>query len=248
MIDAKSLLDRFLGSSPANAPAQPASPWTRPGQGSGGGLADTARDLLNRSGGLGGFAGGAAAGGVLGMLLGGKRGKRSGGLLSHGGAAVLGALAHRAWQNWQAGQAPGATPPTSDERFLPGAAPAATGEPFELSLIRAMIGAARADGHIDATEQGRIFAHVEKAGLDAEAKAFVFDTLNAPIGVSEVAAAAGTPEQAAELYLISRLTLDVDQPAERAYLSALAHRLKLPPELVTELDREVLLSVEAPKG
>lgn len=245
MIDAKSLLDRFLGSAPANSPSQQASPWARPTQG--GSLADTAKDLLSRSGGLGGFAGGAAAGGLLGMLLGGK-GKKRGGVLSHGGAAVLGALAHRAWQNWQAGQAPGTVPATSDERFLPSAAPGASGEPFELSLVRAMIAAARADGHIDSAEQGRIFAHVEKSGLDAEAKVFVFDTLNAPIGVSEVAASARTPEQAAELYLISRLTLEVDQPAERAYLSALAHRLKLPGELVAELDREVLLNLEQPKA
>lgn len=220
MIDAKNLLNQFLGSQASGS--------------QGGGAPRESGNRAGGLGGLGGFAGGAAAGGILGMLLGGKR---KGGLLSHGGAAVIGALAHRAWQNWQAGQAnPG--PAVSDERFLPGAAPAANGEAFELSLIRAMIGAARADGHIDATEQGRIFAQVEKAGLDAEAKAFVFDTLNAPIGVSEVAAAARTPEQAAELYLISRMAMDVDQPAERAYLAALAHRLSLPADLVTMLDRE----------
>jgi len=244
MIDAKSLLDRFLGSAPGSTPSQAPSPWTQPAQG--GGLADAAKDLFSRGGGAGGFAGGAAAGGLLGILLGGKAKKR-GGILSHGGAAVLGALAHRAWQNWQA-QQPGTAPATSDERFLPSAATGANGEPFELSLVRAMIAAARADGHIDSVEQGRIFVHVEKAGLGAEAKAFVFDNLNAPIGVSDIAASARTPEQAAELYLISRLTLDVDQPAERAYLAALAHRLKLPAELVSELDREVLLSVEAPKA
>jgi len=221
MIDAKNLLNQFLGSQAGGSQA-----------------GRSPREGGKRAGGLGGFAGGAAAGGILGMLLGGKR---KGGLLSHGGAAVVGALAHRAWQNWQAGQAsPG--PAVSDERFLPGAAPAANGEAFELSLIRAMIGAARADGHIDAAEQGRIFTQVEKAGLDAEAKAFVFDTLNAPIGVSEVAAAARTPEQAAELYLVSRMAMDVDQPAERAYLAALAHRLALPGDLVTMLDREAATS------
>ncbi|MGK7864109.1 tellurite resistance TerB family protein [Falsiroseomonas sp. E2-1-a4] len=266
MIDAKSLLDRFLGSSQGAAP----SPWgTNPGQAQPqgtvqpggqppaqgmGGLADMARQALQRAGGgsmgggsgMGGFAGGAAAGGILGLLLGGKGMRRGGGLISHGGAAVLGALAHRAWQNWQAGQAaataPVATPQDAaavDPRFLPGANPAAGGEAFELALIRAMIGAARADGHIDAEERARIFAQVDKTGMDAEAKAFVFDALDSPIGVSEVAAAAQTQEQASELYLVSRLAVDPDHPAERAYLQALAHRLKLPDGLVAHLDRQI---------
>jgi uncharacterized membrane protein YebE (DUF533 family) len=258
MIDAKALLDRFLGpgvvagtlSGPASDQlGRAASPWgaTQPpsGAGTGGGLTEAARQLLGGTGGAGGLVGSAAAGGLLGLLLGKKGGKRGGGMLSHGGAALLGALAHRAWQNWQAGQAPATAATTSahdidnvEPRFLPAAATAASGEPFELSLIRAMIGAARADGHIDATERGRIFEQVDKAGLDAEAKAFVFDTLDVPIGVSEVAAAARTPEQASEIYLVSRLAVDPDEPAERAYLQALAHRLKLPDGLVAHLDRQ----------
>ncbi|WP_245906240.1 tellurite resistance TerB family protein [Teichococcus aestuarii] len=280
MIDAKALLDRFLGAGlsgqqgqrPSGSPSG-TSPWGAPppagntsGGGLAGGLAQAAQQILGRGGAsggsglgssglggsglggsLGGLAGLTAAGGLLGTMLGKKSGKRGGGggLLSHGGAAVLGALAHRAWQNWQAGQAPQAAPTVTardveavEPRFLPGAAPAAGGEAFELSLIRAMIGAARSDGHIDAEERARIFEQVEKAGLDAEAKAFVFDTLDAPIGVSEVAAAARTPEQAAEIYLVSCLAMDPDEPAERAYLAALAHRLKLPEGLAEHLGRQ----------
>ncbi|HEV7267084.1 MAG TPA: DUF533 domain-containing protein [Falsiroseomonas sp.] len=253
MIDAKALLERFLGApgtSGQNPNAGPpaASPWGAqpPAATRGGGapldLGGTAQQVLGRMGGAGGVA---AAGGLLAVLLSGKARKRGGGLLSHGGAAVLGALAHRAWQNWQAGQAPASAPVAGpqdaaavDARFLPGATPAAGAEPFELALIRAMIGAARADGHIDATERARIFEQVEKAGLDAEAKGFVFDTIDAPIGVREVAAAARTQEQAAELYLASRLAVDPDEPAERAYLQALAHRLQLPADLVAHLDRQ----------
>jgi uncharacterized membrane protein YebE (DUF533 family) len=257
MIDAKSLLDRFLGPNAGGNPGQ-AQPGRMPAVGGlpqGGGLADMARQALQGGGGrglgnMGGFAGGAAAGGLLGMFLGGK--KRGGGLLSHGGAAVLGALAHRAWQNYQAGQAPATAPVATaqdaaavDERFLPGATPAAGGEAFELALIRAMIGAARADGHIDGEERARIFEQVGKAGLDPEAKAFVFDALEAPIGVSEVAAAARTPEQASGLYLVSRLAVDPDHPAERMYLEALAHRLKLPPDLVAHLDRQIAAAASA---
>ncbi|MFM7419526.1 MAG: tellurite resistance TerB family protein [Alphaproteobacteria bacterium] len=129
-----------------------------------------------------------------------------------------------------------------DQRYLPAAAPAANGQPFELALVRAMIGAAKADGHIDAEEQDRIFARVHEAGLDPESKAFVFDALAAPVSVSDIAALATTPEQAAEIYLVSRLAIDPDRPAELAYLQALAHRLKLPDDLVAHLNRQIEIS------
>ena len=247
MIDAKSLLDRFLGSqgpgpqTPGRAPApQPsASPWLNPG--GTGGMAEAARKALGQTGGLGGAAVTGAAGGLLGMVLGGKKKGRS--VLTHGGAALLGALASRAYENWQKGQAPAQAPVATPAdpvppRYLPAAAPASNGQPFELALIRAMIAAAKADGHVDAEEQSRIFAKVETLGLDAEGKAFVFDTLAKSPGVSEVAASAATPEQASELYLAARLAIDPDQPPERAWLEALAHRLKLPADLVAHLDRQ----------
>lgn len=233
MIDAKSLLNQFLGSGGAGA---------KPG--GFGDLAGAARQVLDRAGGAGGFVGGTAAGGLLGTLLSGKKGKKGGalgGVLSHGGAAVLGAMAHRAYQDWQRGNAPTSGPAPRDPAavepgFLP--APAADGQAFELALVRAMIGAAKADGHVDAAEQQRIFGQVERLALDAEAKAFVFDALAAPVSVTAIAAAASTPEQAAELYLASRLAIDPDQPAERAYLEALAHRLALPPGLALRLDQQ----------
>jgi len=238
MIDAKSLLDRFLGA-----------------QAGGGGLARTAQDAMARAGGPGGFLGGAATGGVLGLLLGGKKmRKMAGGTLSHGGAAVLGALAYRAWQNWQQGKAPATSAPPAldatavEPRFLPDAAPAADGQPFELALMRAMIAAANADGHIDGEERARIFEQVERLGFDPEAKAMVFDALAKPPGVSEVAAAARTPEQAAELYLAARLSVDPDHPAERAYLESLAHRMKLAPGLAAHLDQQAEAALREADG
>ena len=50
--------------------------------------------------------------------------------------------------------------------------------------------------------------------------------------------AAGGPEQAAEIYLASRLAIDPDHPAEHAYLDALASRLSLPAELVAHLESQ----------
>ncbi|MCA3415691.1 MAG: DUF533 domain-containing protein, partial [Roseomonas sp.] len=42
--------------------------------------------------------------------------------------------------------------------------------------------------------------------------------------------------------LVSRLAIDPDRPAELAYLQALAHRLKLPDDLVAHLNRQIEIS------
>ena len=101
-----------------------------------------------------------------------------------------------------------------------------------------MIAAANADGHIGPDEQRAIFDRVGELPLDAEDKAFVFDALGKPPSLQDIAGLAEGPEQAAELYLASRLAIDPDHPMEQAYLEALAHRLNLPDELVNQLESQ----------
>lgn len=222
MIDAKRLLEQVLG------------------PGIGNDLRGAGQQVRNRLDGMGGsqaFTGGALAGGVLGLLLGGGG---AGKMMRYGGAAALGAMALQAYQNYQQQQSGRAyassAASTPLAAALPHAKPAADGNPFELALVRAMIGAAKADGRIDATEQRRLFAEVERLGLDAEAKAFIFDLLTQDIDVTSLVSAVSTEEQAAELYLAARLAIDLDEPAEREFLDELAAALKLPPGLRTRLD------------
>jgi uncharacterized membrane protein YebE (DUF533 family) len=230
MIDANKLLAQFLGANATGSLRQA------------GGAAKQQLDSL----GLGGFGGGAAVGGLLGLMLGGKKLKKMAkGTVGYGGAAIAGALAYKAYQNWQQGKAAATAPVATSadtgqvvREFAVDANPAADGRPFPLALIQAMIAAANADGHIDATEQRALFEQVEKLGLDAESKAFVFDALARPADLKAIAASARGIEQASELYLVSRLAIDVDHPAERAYLEALSHTLNLPAELVAHLDRQ----------
>ena len=244
-MDPKSLLEQFLG---------------RDAGQKAGGAVQTAKGKLANSG-LAGVAGGVAAGGLLGVLLGSKKarkkvGKLAGGVVGYGGAAALGALAYRAYQNWQDGkQAPASGPavqpaaataaspppePPEGSKFLPATAPARDGKPFELALVMAMISAANADGHIGPDEQRLIFDRVGELPLDAEDKAFVFDALSQPPRLQDIAGLADGPEQSAELYLASRLAIDPDHPAEQAYLEALASRLSLPPDLVDHLEGQVV--------
>jgi uncharacterized membrane protein YebE (DUF533 family) len=222
MIDTDKLLNQFLGRGAG------ATPGMKPGAGRG--------DLIK----------GAAVGGILGLLVGSKKARKmAGGLLGYGGAAAAGALAFKAYQNWQqdrqASTAPVATSEDVDNvdpRFLPLSVDR-TGQHFSLTLMTAMISAAKADGHIDATEQAAIFERVDKLSLDAESKAIVFDLLRQPVNIDALVNAVQGTEQASEVYLVSRLAIDVDHPAERAYLEALAHRLRLPSELVAHLDHQV---------
>jgi len=198
----------------------------------------------------GGALGGFAAGGLIGVLLGQKKfRKMAGGALGYGGAAALGALAYRAYQNWQAGQQAGQAPaattadaPQEGSRFAP--ATGADGKPFALALIRSMIAAANADGHVGADEQKQIFEAANRGGLDAEDKAFIFDALQNPPSPDQIAALAGNQEQAAELYLAARIAIDPDHPDEKAFLQKLSQSLKLPAGLVSHLDAQVAQNLE----
>ncbi len=221
MFDPSKLLEQFLGGSTASASG-------------------------DRPSGTGDFFQGAAAGGLLGLLLGNKKiRKMAGGAIGYGSAAAAGALAFKAYQNWQQGKqaanAPMATPAdinNVDPRFIP-AVIDSSGQNFSLTLMSAMIFAAKADGHIDAREQTAIFEQVDKLSLDADDKGVVFDLLRKPVDVDGLVKSVQGIEQASEVYLVSRLAIDVDHPAERAYLDALTHRLNLPGELVAHLDRQI---------
>jgi uncharacterized membrane protein YebE (DUF533 family) len=238
MLDTKRLLDQFLGGQ------QGQNQFGQQGQGQNslGDLARNAGGML--SGNLGGIGGGAVAGGLVAVLLGSKSARKMvGNVATYGGMAALGALAYHAYRNYQAGQPPATTAQTAAS--VP-ALPAPQGTPFNPAseaeqqnlgrhLLRAMIAAAKADGHVDAAEQTNIFSQMDKLNLSADDKAFVIDELRRPLDIDAVAEGVRTPEEAAEVYAASLLAIDVDTPAERGYLGMLAARLKLDDKLVEHL-------------
>ena len=226
MFDAKNLLDQFLG---GGQPQQPGAQRS-------GGL----NDMLGQFSGLGGLGGGAVAGGLAALLLGSKQGRKlTGNVLQYGGMAVVGALAYRAYQNWQTSRpsTPAAPaqflPPPSDTPF----APSASADQHELArnLLRAMIAAAKADGHVDNNEQAAIFSEMEKIPLNPNDRNFVLEELRKPLDIEAVARGGRTPEEAASIYTASLLAIDVDNAAERGYLAMLAARLNLDDALVKHL-------------
>ncbi len=181
-----------------------------------------------------------AAGLAAGMLLG--RGG-FGGLAKAGAIAAVGGLAYNAWKNHQAQQG-GAAP--AEDRFIPPAEAGHQQEELSKTLVRAMIAATKADGKIDAEEKEAIFAKLETMPLAAEEKAFVFDELASPLDINAVVARADTAEHAAEIYAASLVAITADTAAERAYLDALAHKLKLAPGLVAEIHKTAGAHAPAP--
>jgi uncharacterized membrane protein YebE (DUF533 family) len=225
MFDAKKLLDQFLGSQMPGAA---------------GSLGQKGNDLLGlaRNNPL-------KTGALAAVLLGTKTGRSIGGsALKLGGLAVIAGLGYQAYKNYQAGQKPEPTqslpellPPPKDSPFS--TEPQAVSNDFALSLVRAMIAAAKADGHIDAQERSRIMDKVHLSGLGAEAEAFIAAELAKPIDLDALVASAKTEEQKVEIYTASRLTIEPDTRTERGYLDMLAGRLGLPDALVDHIEATV---------
>jgi uncharacterized membrane protein YebE (DUF533 family) len=178
---------------------------------------------------------GAAAAGVLALLLGTGAGRKlTGGALKLGSLAALGGVAYQAYQNWRAGQAGETAEAGTPVGNLTG--PAA--EQRSRALIKAMVVAAKADGHVDEAERQRIFAGIARLGLQGEAVELLSAEIDAPVDPAAVAAGADFPEAAAEIYLASLLVIDPDQPSERQYLDDLARHLGLDGALVAELENQ----------
>jgi uncharacterized membrane protein YebE (DUF533 family) len=198
---------------------------------------------------IGKYATGAVAGGALALLLGSKSGRRMGGkALKYGSVAALGALAWTTYRDWQARQSPAGTPGVAPVA-APAAAPAVPSfaqlpapqlEDHSWVMLRAMLAAARADGHMDERERGLVEAELHRLEADPAMRARVDAELRRPVEPAEVAAGVDSPEKAAEVYLASLLVVDQTTTMERAYLDALAAQLKLPASLKAELEQRAV--------
>ncbi len=184
------------------------------------------------------YAKGAAAGGVLALLLGTRGGRRIGGsALKIGSMAALGMLAWKTYQDWQARQA--ATSPAAASGAAPAAPlalPAPQDEAHGRVLLKAMIAAAKSDGHLDERERALVEAELRRSEADAGLRSWFEAELRRPLEPADVAAGATTPELAAEVYLTSLLMVDETSTMERAYLDALARELRLDAGLKAQLE------------
>lgn len=202
--------------------------------------------MTERGGGISDLGKGALAGGALGLLLGSKRFRKMGGtLVTYGGAAALGALAFKAYGDWQRAQRGEATaaPRTADQ------VPAAEAGQHSRAILKALVAAAKADGHVDARERELIETEVARMSQgDDEATAWMRRELERPLDPREVASAAASPAIASEMYLASAMVIDEQSYMERAYLDELARQMGLDAALRQRLDEQLATLKSAPAG
>ena len=184
------------------------------------------------------FSAGAAAGGLGGLLLGTRAGRSlASSAVRIGALAMIGGLAYKAMQNYQAGKPliTGATTPVAPPAGS-GFEPAAVTNDAALHYIQAMIAAAAADGRIDSDEHEKLITSLTQAGVGSEAEAFLAKELNSPRSVGELAASVKTPQEAVQLYTAARIAVADNSPAEKQFLAALAAALGIDPKLAAHVD------------
>lgn len=201
---------------------------------------------------------GAAAGGALGLLLGNKS-RKLGGMgnkaVKYGSVAALGFAAWKVYEQYQQNQkaqtapaqpnpwaAPAQPNPWQAALGAPGQQPPQPQPQLELHsrlMLKAMIAAAKADGHVDDRERGLIEAELQRQGAAGSEYSWLEQELRRPVDPAELAREVQGPEQAAEVYLASALVADETSFMERAYLDQLALQLRLPPELKRQLEAQV---------
>ncbi|WP_394127087.1 tellurite resistance TerB family protein [Vibrio hepatarius] len=177
---------------------------------------------------------GAVGGGLVSLLMGSKKSKKLGkklgkNTLKVGGVAVLGALAYKVYNDYQSKQ----TSTGTTESFN------AQDDYHSELILKAMIAAAKADGHVDQQEMAHIESTLEQSDADNALQQLVHEELNKPLDPAEVARLARSPQQASEVYLASLIVIDEQNFMEKAYLQELAKQLRLDGEVTYQLEQQL---------
>lgn len=187
-------------------------------------------------------------GDVLGGMLGGAGSGGLGGLLEQLNRAARGAQG--SLQGDAASPTPDAAPPPSPQQgtfgdllnqaIASGSEPAAEPTPDQEAMaevmLSAMIQAAKSDGRIDPSEQGRLTQHLGDA-TQAEMD-FVRGELARPVDIGALCARVpkGMEDQ---VYAVSLVAIDLDSQIEARYLAELAAGLGLDGARVNAIHRQV---------
>ncbi len=200
-------------------------------------------------GGAGGMLGGGGTMGTLGNVIGGAIGGARGGGSSSGFTSkalmgVLGGLAVAAVTKYARNKMSGGDEPAQGGvmDIDPDEAMASTGLDEDEAngraeiLIRAMINAAKADGHVDEEEQQNIIGRLGE--IDEEEAEFLRRELSAPLDTEGfIQSIPQGMEQ--EVYAMSLMGIQLDEDAEAHYLFELAQGLGLDAEVCNNIHREV---------
>lgn len=245
MFNAKEILGQLIQSPQGMTASQP-------GAASQGSLLEGIGGLLKNPAVTGALSG--AGGGLLaGLLLGNKKVRSVGGKVAAvGGAAALGAIALKAYQNWQGNrssmqqQAAQGMPANTQVMWKQpqqnvldfNCMPEQQQEDHSRAMLAAIVAAAKSDGHFDAREQQMIQEQITKID-DAETTAWVQQEIRKPLDAARIAALATSPALASEIYLASLMVIDEQNEHEKTYLNTLAEKLGLDPQLRLEIEQQL---------
>lgn len=212
-------------------------------------LAQAGSFLGDKSAGYAGALGaGAMAGGLASVLFGSKRMREvASTALQVGAVAAIGGLAYKAYQNYQQGRpvvpqgvrdllpltlsGPGSE--LRRDAFVP---PPDQTDAVARLMLKVMIAAAAADGHLDAGEMHQIRNQLQASTLTDEEKRYMDASLSRPANIADIVNEAATLALRMEVYMAARLAIEPDSQAERDWLNTLAIELKLDPGLRAQLD------------
>lgn len=105
-------------------------------------------------------------------------------------------------------------------------------------ILRAMIYAARADGHIDAKEQAMIMSATQQLSYEANINSLIREYLSEPLNPQTLARCVRTKDQALDVYRLSSAAIVADHPQEQQYLADLARVLNIDTTTKRQLDQE----------
>ncbi len=179
-----------------------------------------AKTVGNAMGGSGGL------GNMLGGLLGGSKGSGNSAAPAGGMGDLLGNL----MGTNQSTRDNGLGNLLSDALSGKEISPTPTQEEQARILLKAMINAAKADGHMDAEEQEKIVKHI--GDVTPEEVEFVKAEMAAPLDLQGVINSAKGIEP--EVYLSSLMTINLDSQEEAHYLDKLAKGLGISQQAVNE--------------
>lgn len=185
----------------------------------------------------GGASSGGGAADILGKVIGGLGGSNDGaglgGAAKLGGLAMIGGLAYKAYNAYKSSQASAPqglyeAPKDEDTAMKDG-----------LLIIRAMIGAAAADGTIDREEYNKIFAKAQDGGLSDEERQFMQKELESPCNARDLALQVDDIRQASQVYAAAAMTSKIDSQSERAFMDDLQQYMNIEKGLAQQIEQEV---------
>lgn len=226
-------LENMMNGAGGVARGPSAAPGMGAGAGAGSGLGGMASGLGGK---LGDMLNSGAMGRIATSVLGNKEGGFSwlkGALLASAGTMLWKQLGQRMEQ------ANAANPKYSKQNRAAPMQSSTAGDQQAARFVRALIYAAKADGHIDDQEKANINSQIATLNLGRDGQALVNSIMEEPIDPSRVAVGVSDPQEALQLYTLSAAVINPDQFMEKSYLDALAQALNIPDDIRDQVAQEV---------